>query len=60
MGVHAMTERAAIERLLASAPCSAYYRFRVGRIGDGTCTLDVPFHEELSHHTVTYALVGGD
>lgn len=49
MGRHvsATTSRAAIERLLASAAFNAYYRFRLGPIGDGTCTLEVPFHEEF-------------
>jgi uncharacterized protein (TIGR00369 family) len=45
--LNATTELAAIERLLASAAFNAYYRFRIGLIGDGTCTLEVPFHEEF-------------
>lgn len=46
--MNATTGRAAIERLLASAAFNAYYRFRVGLIGDGTCTVEVPFHEEFA------------
>jgi uncharacterized protein (TIGR00369 family) len=45
--VRATTGRAAIERLLASAAFNAYYRFRVGLIGAGMCTIEVPFHEEF-------------
>jgi uncharacterized protein (TIGR00369 family) len=43
----ATTRRATIERWLATAAFNAYFRFRVGAIGDGTCTLEVPFHEEF-------------
>jgi uncharacterized protein (TIGR00369 family) len=44
---HVTTERAAIERRLADAAFNAYFRFRVGAIAEGTCTLEVPFHEEF-------------
>jgi uncharacterized protein (TIGR00369 family) len=43
----ATTGRAAIERWLATAAFNAYFRFRVGAVGEGTCTLEVPFHEEF-------------
>jgi uncharacterized protein (TIGR00369 family) len=39
--------RADLERTLASAAFNAYYRFRVRDIGEGTCTIDVPFHDEF-------------
>lgn len=39
--------RADLERTLASAAFNAYYRFRVRDFGDGTCTIDVPFHDEF-------------
>jgi uncharacterized protein (TIGR00369 family) len=32
---------------LASAAFNAHFRFRVLEAGDGTCTLEVPFHEEF-------------
>ncbi len=41
------TGRGALEQWLAAAPFNAYFRFRVGAIGEGTCTLEVPFHEEF-------------
>jgi uncharacterized protein (TIGR00369 family) len=41
------TNRAAIERWLAAAPFNAYFRFRVGALAEGSCTLEVPFHEEF-------------
>jgi len=41
------TDRAAIERWLAAAAFNAYFRFRVGALAEGTCTLEVPFHEEF-------------
>ncbi len=41
------TRRGALEQWLAAAPFNAYFRFRVGTIGEGTCTLEVPFHEEF-------------
>lgn len=37
--------RDAVERLLAAAPFNTYYRFRLGAVGDGECTLEVPFHD---------------
>ena len=43
----ATIRRAAIERWLATAAFNAYFRFRVGALGEGTCTLEVPFHEEF-------------
>jgi len=43
---HVTSERVAIERWLADAAFNAYFRFRVGAIAEGTCTLEVPFHEE--------------
>ena len=43
----AAIRRAAIERWLATAAFNAYFRFRVGALGEGTCTLEVPFHEEF-------------
>ena len=41
------TNRAVIERWLAAAPFNAYFRFRVGALAEGSCTLEVPFHEEF-------------
>jgi uncharacterized protein (TIGR00369 family) len=40
-------DRGALERLLDSAAFNAYYRFRVRALGEGTCTLEVPFREEF-------------
>jgi uncharacterized protein (TIGR00369 family) len=45
--VSADTRRAAVERLLAGARFNAWFRFRLADLGDGTCTLDVPFHDEF-------------
>lgn len=39
--------REAIEQLLASAAFNAYYQFRVGALGDGVCTIEVPFRDEF-------------
>ena len=39
--------RADLERTLEAAAFNAYYRFRVRDFDAGTCTLDVPFHDEF-------------
>ena len=39
--------RDAIERLLTSAAFNAYDQFRVGSLGDGVCTIEVPFRDEF-------------
>lgn len=36
-----------LQRLLDAVPFTRRYGFRVAAIGDGTCTLDVPFHAEF-------------
>ena len=43
----ATTRREEIERLLGAAAFNAYFRFRVAAIGDGTCTIAIPFREEF-------------
>ena len=39
--------RPELERWLARAAFNAYYRFRLGKIGAGECTIDVPFRDEF-------------
>lgn len=40
--------REAVERLLASAPFNEHYRFRLGPLRDGECTLEIPFRHEFA------------
>lgn len=54
------TSRPELERWLADAAFSAYYRFRLQEIGAGECTIEVSFRDEWHLlHASAMRLCGG-